>query len=134
MVCKKWPGIVLKCAFGTTFLLIFKKQIPPYIFIQYYFFINFQEYLPPTLLFGTTFLSISRQSSLLHSYSGLLLYSELYYQFIFMFWYDYKFVNKQITKIFRSANDMQVPTYKFCYILNKLTAATRNPKDSRKLL
>ena len=38
--------------------------------------------------------------------------------------------NKKITKIFRSANDMQVPIYKFCYILNKLTAATRNPKDS----
>lgn len=41
-----------------------------------------------------------------------------------------KFLNKQITKNFRSANDMQVPTYKFCYISNKLTAATRSPKDS----
>ena len=41
-----------------------------------------------------------------------------------------KFLNKQITKNFRSANDMQVPTYNFCYILNKLTAVTRSPKDS----
>ena len=53
------------------------KKIPSYIFIQYYFFFNFQENFPPTLLFGTTFLLISKKSSLLHSYSGLLLYSEL---------------------------------------------------------
>ena len=39
--------------------------------------INFQENFPPTLLFGTTFLLISKKGSLLHSYSGLLLYSEL---------------------------------------------------------
>ncbi len=71
---KKIPPALL---FGTTFLLIFKKKIPSYIFIQYYFFINFQENFPPTLLFGTTFLLISWKSSLLHSYSGLLLYLEL---------------------------------------------------------
>ena len=30
-----------------------RKKIPSYIFIQYYFSINFQENFPPTLLFGT---------------------------------------------------------------------------------
>ena len=60
------------------FLLIFKKKkFPPTFLFSTTFFINFQENFPPTLLFGATFLLISKKSSLLHSYSGLLLYSEL---------------------------------------------------------
>jgi hypothetical protein len=56
----------------------------------------------------------------------------LLFHFLSIYFYvlTYKLLKKQITKNFQSANDMQVPTYKFCYILNKLTAATRNPKDS----
>ena len=66
--------------FGTTFFIDFQEKNPSYIFIQLYFFINFLENFPPTLLCGTTFLLIwiiSKKSSVLHSYSGLLLYSEL---------------------------------------------------------
>ena len=40
--------------FRTTFLLILRKKNPSYIFIQYCFFINFQEKFAPTLLFRPT--------------------------------------------------------------------------------
>ena len=76
--------------FVTTFFL-FLEKFPFYIFIQYYFFTNFQENLPPQLLFGILVLLLLKKIWLLNFYSGLLLYSELY-----KFWFK-KYTNSIVS-------------------------------------
>ena len=45
-------------------------QLNVFVHIKY---LMIEDNFPPTLLLGTTFLSISKKSSLLHSYLGLLI-------------------------------------------------------------